>query len=248
MNQAPQQPVIDILPDPQGVADRAAKWIADRTAQTSETFRIALAGGNTPRALYCQLVAPPLRNRIDWRRIELFWGDERYVPHDDPRSNYRMVRETLLAHAPIPIDHVHPVMLEGGVESGARHYEALLKSAYGADVLSPARPLFDLVLLGVGTDGHTASLFPGDWAMDESTNWTAAVVHNNEPRITLTYPAIHSSRAVAFLVTGIEKSEAVRRAIGGDLALPAARVRSQGEIVWFLDRAVAANLAEAGTA
>ncbi|HTK80329.1 MAG TPA: 6-phosphogluconolactonase [Rhizomicrobium sp.] len=242
MSQPRSQPLIDIVPDPQDVASRAAGWIADRISQAPGTFRIALAGGNTPRALYRELASGPFRDRIDWHRIELFWGDERYVPQDDIRSNYRMVRETLLAHVPVPVEHVHPIMPRSDIESAARKYEEALKGIYGAETLSPQRQIFDLVLLGVGNDGHTASLFPGDSALEERTRWVSAVPHETEPRITLTYPAIQSSRAVAFLVTGVEKSEAVRRALEGDLILPAARVQSEGDIIWFLDRAAASRL------
>lgn len=153
-----------------------------------------------------------------------------------------MVRETLLAYAPVLIDHVHPIPTEGNPEDAAQRYDATLKSVYGADVLAPSRALFDLVLLGLGEDGHTASLFPGSAVLNERTHWVAAVENRAEPRITLTYPAIRSSSAVAFLVVGEEKAEIVRRVQAGDRSLPAARVRSEGEIVWFLDKAAASRL------
>jgi 6-phosphogluconolactonase len=231
----------DISPDPQSMAESAAAWIAEQIAATDDVFRMALSGGSTPRLLYTVL-ASGFRERIEWRRVELFWGDERFVPHTDERSNYRMVRETLLAHAPVLIDHVHPVVIEADPESTARRYEALLKSIYGSDVLMPSPPLFDLVLLGMGADGHTASLFPGSRILREATHWVAAVEDRDEPRITLTYPAIASSRAVAFLVAGEGKADMVRRVHEGDQSLPAARVRSEGEIVWFLDEAAASRL------
>jgi 6-phosphogluconolactonase len=233
---------LDILPDPQSVAARAAGWIAEQIASTSDVFRIALSGGSTPRLLYQALASPEYREHIEWRRVELFWGDERFVPHSDERSNYRMVRETLLAHAPVLIDHVHPIPAEGNPEDAAQRYEATLKSIYGADVLAPSRPLFHLVLLGLGEDGHTASLFPNDAVLKERAHWVAAVENRAEPRITLTCPAIRSSSAVAFLVVGGEKAEIVRRVQAGDPSLPAARVRSEGEIVWFLDKAAASQL------
>jgi 6-phosphogluconolactonase len=233
---------LDILPDPQAVASRAAGWIAERVAATADVFRIALSGGSTPRLLYQELASPEYCGRIDWQRVELFWGDERFVPHTDERSNYRMVRETLLAHAPVLIDHIHPVLTEGDPETAAQHYDATLKSAYGTDVLDPSRPLFQLVLLGLGEDGHTASLFPGDIILKERSRWVAAVGNRDEPRITLTYPSIQSSHAVAFLVVGEEKAEIVRRVQEGDQSLPATRVRSDGEIVWFLDHAAASRL------
>jgi 6-phosphogluconolactonase len=233
---------VDILPDPQSVATRAASWIAEQIAATTDLFRIALSGGDTPRLLYQELASPRYRDCIEWRRVELFWGDERFVPHTDARSNYRMVRETLLAHAPVLIDHIHPVLTEGNPEAAALRYDALLKGVYGADVLVPGRPLIHLVLLGIGEDGHTASLFAGDRTLEERTLWVMPVENRDVPRITLTYPAIQSSHAVAFLVTGKEKAEVVRRIQNGDQVLPAARIRSDGEIVWFLDQAAASSL------
>jgi 6-phosphogluconolactonase len=221
---------LDILADPQSVARRAAEWITEQIALTSEVFRIALSGGSTPRLLYQELASPEYRDRIEWRRVELFWGDERFVPHSDERSNYRMARETLLAHAPVLIDHIHPVPTEGDPESAAERYEATLKGVYGADVLDHSRPLFQLILLGLGEDGHTASLFPGNVVLKERSRWFAAVENRDEPRLTLTYPAIQSSHAVAFVV------------VGEDRSLPATRVRSDGEIVWFLDHAAASRL------
>ncbi|HEY1961645.1 MAG TPA: 6-phosphogluconolactonase [Rhizomicrobium sp.] len=220
----------------------AAAWIAARIAASPDVFRIALSGGNTPRLLYEELAAPEYRERIEWRRVEFFWGDERFVPHTDPRSNYRMVRETLLAHAPVLIDHIHPILTEGDPEAAAQRYEAVLKSIYGDELSSGQRPLFDLVLLGLGEDGHTASLFPRSPALEEQMHWVAAVSGRDEPRITLTYPAIESSGAVLFLVSGNDKAEIVKRVQEGDRNLPATRVRSQGEIVWLLDDAAASML------
>ena len=235
-------PRTEVLPTPEAVAKRAAQWIAEQIAGTSNVFRIALSGGRTPRLLYSELASPEYRDRIEWRRLELFWGDERFVPHTDDRSNYRMVRETLLAHAPILIDHIHPVITEGDPKTAAHRYESLLQSVYGSDVLLPKKPLFDLVLLGLGEDGHTASLFPGDASLDERNRWVVAVNGPMAERITLTYPPINSSRAIAFLITGEEKAAVVRRVYDGDETLPAARVRSENGMYWFLDKAAAARL------
>jgi 6-phosphogluconolactonase len=241
------QAQIEILADPQSVAERAARWIAERAAQTRE-FRFVLSGGSTPQALYRELASTPFRNRIDWRRVELFWGDERYVPHDDIRSNYRMVRETLLAHVPVLVEHVHPIEHEGEIDGAAHRYEETLRTVQETGGLSLRRQLFDVVLLGVGTDGHTASLFPGDSALDERLHWVVPVLSQAEPRITLTFPAIQSSRAIAFLVTGLDKSKIVKRVLCGDSGLPAARIRSEGDIVWFIDRAAGSLLDEYPTA
>ncbi len=239
-------PFIEVLPGAQSVAERAAEWIVSRVNGAPGMFRIALAGGNSPRGLYAEL-ASRFRERIDWRRMELFWGDERFVPQSDSRSNYRMVRETLLRHVPIPTERIHPIFTEGDPETAARNYETVLRRAYGADAFLPMRPLFDLVLLGIGSDGHTASLFPGDAVLREHSRWAAPVFSRDEARITLTYPALQSSRAIAFLVIGAEKASAVERVLRGDVSLPAARVRSEGEIVWFLDCAAAEHLPQEKT-
>ena len=238
----PGSPHIDVSADPKATAFRAAEWIRDRIGSTSDVFRIALSGGSTPRLLYTYLASPEFRDSIEWRRIELFWGDERFVPHTDERSNYRMARETLLAHAPVLIDHIHPILTEGDPETAADRYEAMLKSVYGADTLAPDEPLFDLVLLGLGTDGHTASLFPGSPVLNEQTRWVLPASHPDVPRITLTYPPLDSSDAVLFLVTGTEKADAVGGVFGGDEGLPATRLEPQGQIVWFLDEAAARDL------
>src|SRR6185437_5676501 len=227
-------------------AVRAAEWIAERISATSDLFRMALSGGSTPRLLYQRLASPEFHERIEWRRVELFWGDERFVPHTDKRSNYRMARETLLAHAPVLIDHVHPILTESDPETAAQRYESLLKSVYGAESLSPGRLLFDLVLLGLGPDGHTASLFPGSPVLEEQMIWVMPVAHQGEPRITLTFLPLQSSRAVLFLVTGQEKTQAVRGVFAGDRKLPAAWLRPEGDTIWFLDGAAAAEIQGAG--
>jgi len=178
--------------------------------------------------------------RIPWQRLEVFWGDERFVPHDDPASNYRMAKETLLAHAPIPAGNIHPVPVNGIPREAAARYEMLLKRVYDAERLDPARPLFHIMLLGLGADGHTASLIPGQPVLDERERWVGAVAEGRpEARITLTYPAIESSAAIGFLVTGAEKAKAVRLARAGDGSIPAGRIRTSGEVIWFLDRAAA---------
>jgi 6-phosphogluconolactonase len=241
----PQAASLHVFDNPQSVAVAVAEWIANRIAETTDVFRMALSGGNTPRLLYQRLASPEYRNRIEWRRVELFWGDERFVPHNDPRSNYRMARETLLAHAPVLIDHIHPIPTEGDPDIAARKYEGVLKGIYGADSLSQSRPLFDLVLLGLGDDGHTASLFPGSPALDEHTHWVLAVEGKDEPRITLTYPTLQSAGAVVFVADGADKADAVARVRSGDKTLPAARLKARGEVLWFIDRAAASALAEA---
>jgi 6-phosphogluconolactonase len=173
--------------------------------------------------------------------VHWFWGDERFVPHDHPESNYRMAREAFLSRVPVPGGYVHPLHTERvAPEQAAAAYEATLKRFHGAEDLAPDRPLFDATLLGIGEDGHTASLFPGQPALEESHRWAVAVFGGKpEPRITLTYPSLNSSRDLAFLVTGAGKREALRRAQAGDGELPAARVRPVGRLHWFGDLAAA---------
>jgi 6-phosphogluconolactonase len=177
---------------------------------------------------------------VDWANVEFFWGDERFVPPDSPTSNYRMARETLLAQIPAPEKNIHPITTIGDPDEAAWTYEATLKSAYRADRLDAARPLFDLVLLGLGEDGHICSLLPGSPALEERRRWTAAVTQGRpETRITLTYPSIQSSRVTAFMVVGERKAKAVGAVRAGNSASPGARLRPQGEILWLLDRAAA---------
>jgi 6-phosphogluconolactonase len=204
------------------------------------TFRVSLSGGSTPKALYGLLASDEFRSRFPWQLVSWYWGDERFVPYDDPESNYRMTRAAMLAKAPVPQENIHPIPTDGTPEDAARRYEQTLQQAYGATVLDPARPLFDVTLLGLGDDGHTASLLPGDAVLEERERWVAVVSHGRpEIRITMTYPVIESSRRVAFLVTGREKAAILRAIRAGGSRVPAARVRPLGELIWFVDRAAA---------
>src|SRR5262249_20930109 len=153
-------------------------------------FAVCLSGGSTPGRLYARLAAPALASRVPWSRTHWFWGDERFVPHDDPETNYRMTCDALLSHVPIPADNVHAIPTEGlSPEQAAAEYEATLKRFYGADTLSADRPLFGVTFLGIGEDGHTASLFPGEPALREIQRWVVVTVGpKSQPRITLTYP------------------------------------------------------------
>lgn len=226
----------EVFNDPQEMAWRAADWIAGLIAAAEAPFRVALTGGNTPRLLYGEL---SLRT-IDWSKVQFYWIDERFVPPGHPDNNWRMARETLLSHIAIPPDHIHPMPTDGDPDDAAHRYEAELKRDYGAEALDPARPLFDLTLLGLGGDGHICSLLPGSPVLDEGTLWAAAVAHGRpEVRLTLTYPAVESSRLTVFVVTGADKADAVKRVRHGDHALPGGRLHPQGETVWLLDRAAA---------
>lgn len=231
---------IDMVADPPALAARVADWMTSLAIAREGRFRVALSGGSTPKALYALLASGKFRSRFPWQRVLWFWGDERFVPHDDPESNYRMAREAMLATAPVPPENIHPIPTDGDPEDAARRYERTLKEAYGSPTLDPSRPLFDVTLLGLGEDGHTASLLPGDQLLDERRRWVAAVRHGRpEIRITLTYPAIESSRHVAFLVAGAGKAAALRGLRAGDTRLPASRVHPVGELICFVDRAAA---------
>jgi len=223
----------------EALAQNVAEWLCALAQASNGEFAICLSGGSTPQRLYEVLATSAIASRFPWSRVHWFWGDERFVPPDHPDSNYRMARDALLSRVPVPADNVHAVPTEGlSPEHAADAYEATLKRYYGADELSPGRPLFDVNLLGIGDDGHTASLFPGQPALKEKQRWVVAVIGAKaEPRITLTYPALDSGREVAFLVTGAGKRDVLARVRSGDRALPAAAVRPLGRLHWFADRA-----------
>ena len=231
-----------IVDNPEELAHQTAAWIVEQASKSPERFALCLSGGATPQRLYELLAAPAYRARLPWNRTHVFWGDERAVPHDDPRSNFRMAWEAMLRHVPIPAENIHTIPTEQmSPAAGAAAYATTLKRLYGADTLDPHRPLFDLTLLGLGEDGHIASLFPGSPALGETERWVVAVMGANPPdRITLTYPALASSAATAFLVTGDRKREALARVRASDPMLPASRLRPVGTVYWFADRAAAA--------
>ena len=231
---------IETLPDPAALARHVAGWMTSIALAAEGPLRVSLSGGSTPKALFALLASDEFVRRFPWPRVSWYWGDERFVPHDHPESNYRMTRESMLDKAPVPPENIHPVPADGTPEEAASRYERTLQAAYGAAVLDPARPLLDITLLGLGADGHTASLLPGEPVLQERKRWVAAVSHGRpEVRITMTYPAIESSRRVAFLVAGREKAAIFRTIRAGGSDLPAARVSPVGELVWFVDRAAA---------
>ena len=231
---------VDVLPDPTALAHHVAEWITTEALATTGPFRMSLSGGSTPKTLYTLLASNDFRARFPWQRVSWFWGDERFVPYDHPESNYRMTREAMLNHAPVPPENIHPVPADGTPEQAALRYERTLQTIYGATTLDPDRPLFDITLLGLGPDGHTASLLPDEPVLEERTRWVAAVSHGRpEIRITMTYPPIESSRYVAFLLAGKEKAEIFKTIRAGNSQVPAARIRPVGELIWFADRAAA---------
>jgi 6-phosphogluconolactonase len=231
---------VAVHPSPEELAHATAAWLRERAQAGENRFAVCLAGGSTPRRVY-ELLASAERARFPWDRVHWFFGDERFVPHDHPDSNYRMARETLFDAAPVPAANVHPMPIAGFPAEAARAYEIELQEFYGAPTLDPQRPLFDVVLLGLGEDGHTASLFPGTPALQERQRWVVDVLNPKaEPRITLTYPALESTRALAFLVAGANKRAILARVFAGE-DLPAARLHGAVAPDWFVDQAADPN-------
>jgi 6-phosphogluconolactonase len=209
-------------------------------------FAIALSGGSTPKALY-NLLATNARTALPWDRTYFFWGDERHVPPTDPESNFRMADETMLSRIPVAPGNIFRVEAENpDAAAAAAAYEQVLKKFFS---LQPGEfPHFDLILLGMGPDGHTASLFPGTAALEEKSRLVVAnwVEKFKTHRITLTLPVLNAARSVAFLVSGTDKAEAVKQVLEGNAPgeqYPSKLVRPQnGKLLWLLDRAAASQL------
>ncbi|MGE5217029.1 MAG: 6-phosphogluconolactonase [Chloroflexota bacterium] len=226
----------------------AAQWIesANGAIARAGRFAVALSGGSTPKALYSLLASPAYRDRIDWSRSHLFWGDERCVPPDHPESNFRMVREALLAKIQIPGQNIHRMAGEKEPSEAAADYEGELRNFFA---LGPGRlPRIDLILLGLGEDGHTASLFPGTTALNEPDRLVAApyVEKFKAHRLTLTLPVINDAMQVTFLVAGESKSTIVAEILGSRThspTYPAAKVRpADGRLTWLIAADASARL------
>jgi 6-phosphogluconolactonase len=242
------EPALRVLPGPADVAAEAAAEVAARAAEAVAArgaFTLALSGGSTPRALYA-LLADPARAfaaRMPWGSTQILFGDERHVPPGHADSNFRMAREALLARVPVPAENVHRIRGElPDAAEAAAEYASELRAVLGGV------PEIDLVLLGLGEDGHTASLFPGSPALDERERWVAApwVERLGAFRITLTLPVLERAREVLFLVAGAAKAAALQSALQGSRGaepVPAARVRPRdGRLLWLADSAAAARL------
>jgi len=238
MNAAPELRVFDTAEE---LAQRLADWIVEHIGGEPGRVGLCLSGGTTPRQLYELLGAAPRRDRLPWTRLHCFWGDERLVPHDHAESNFRMAHDALLQHVPIPAENIHAVPVNRtSAAVAAAEYERMLQHFYGAQALDPARPLFGLTLLGLGEDGHIASLFPNSPALAETRHWAVPVVGQGAlDRISLTYPVLASSAYTLFLVAGERKRAALSRLLAGDPALPATRLRPLGEFFCLADRAAA---------
>jgi 6-phosphogluconolactonase len=238
MSERPRK--LTIVPDAAALAQEAATRLLARLAEPRERLAVALTGGSSPEGLYRLLASEPYRSQIPWQRVHWFWGDDRFVPQSDERSNAGAARRLFLDRVPAPPETVHAIPTDAAnVDEAARRYEAELRAFYGADQLDPGRPLFDVVLMGVGSDGHTASLFPGQPQVDETRRWVVGVPQAGlepfVPRVSLTLPALASTRDMLFLVTGRGKREILSRLLSG-ADLPAARAHSQGDLVWLVDR------------
>ena len=210
-------------------------------------FTFVLSGGSTPRALFQLLAGPAYSSEIDWAKVFIFWGDERSVPPDHADSNYRMAKETLLDRVLLPPDNIYRILAEQPPDQAAQAYDETLRQFFGSR--ADARH-FDLILLGMGDDGHTASLFPHTAALNETER---LVVANHVPqldtwRITLTYPAINGAARVAFLVSGAGKATRLKAVLEGPTQpddLPSQRIQpAHGELMWLVDEDAAAALAE----
>lgn len=233
---------VTVFPSAAALAEGVAELFALRASDAVEArgrFRVALAGGTTPLAAYRRLASAPWAELVPWGAVEVFFGDERCVGECDRERNDAAAREALLLKVPVPPENVHPI--PSLARDAAERYEALLRARL--DAPSPGVPVLDLVLLGLGEDGHTASLFPGHAALRETERLAVRVDGAPKPppsRVTLTLPVLNAARAVAFVVSGAAKREALGRVLAGDRALPAACVDpASGERLFFLDRAAA---------
>jgi 6-phosphogluconolactonase len=236
---APKTNII-VAADMPALVEQAAQRIADRIGEAGARPAICLTGGSTPKPVYERLAKEPYRSDLPWHRIHWFWGDDRFVPLDDDRSNAGMSIEAFLGDLPVPPGNIHPMPTDAATpDEAARRYQAELEEFYEGDQLDSAAPLFDLVLLGLGSDGHTASLFPGLPAARETDRWVVGVDQAGlapfVPRVTLTFPALASTREMLFLVCGEAKREVLGHVLAGE-DLPAARAHATGELVWLVDR------------
>ena len=244
---------IEVLPDAEALALRAADvfaMAAQAAAAARGRFAAALSGGETPRALYRHLARQQFAQKVPWRRVLLYWGDERCVAPDDPASNYGMAREAFIKHVPIAAENVHRMQGESDPEAAALACEAELRALAKLERPASEVPIFDLVILGLGRDGHTASLFPHSSALDEEARFCVATeAPDGSPRLTLTLPVINSARRVMMLVSGAEKAGMVAEVLEGfrlPKAVPAQAIAPvKGQLLWLLDEAAAAELGPA---
>jgi 6-phosphogluconolactonase len=224
------------------LADRIVTLI-DATLAKQDRFTFVLSGGSTPKALYALLSESPYSENIPWEKVHFFWGDERAVPFEDERNNAKMCYDQLLNKVNVPAENIHIMRTDISPEESAVAYEKVLKSYFKDD-----EPTFDFVLLGMGDDGHTLSLFPGTEVVHESEAWTSAFFLQAQDmyRITLTAPVVNAAKYVAFMATGAGKAETLKSVLEGDQNLdkfPSQIIKPvNGELHWFVDEAAAAQL------
>jgi 6-phosphogluconolactonase len=234
------EPKLIVADDAEALAHKAAERVMARIAANPGRIAICLTGGSSPKKLYQLLGSDAWRDKIPWDRAHWFIGDERFVPESDPLNNMTVARATFLDRN-APSGHIHPIpTATDNPDRSADVYARELQGFYGAESLDPARPLFDLVLMGAGPDGHTASLFPGYPAIEETERWVVGVPRANVapfvPRVSLTLPALASCHEMLFEIAGHDKRAILTRLLNGE-NLPALRARSNGETVWLVDRA-----------
>ncbi len=237
---AADQPKLIVAADAEALAHTAAERMTARIAANPGQIAICLTGGSSPKKLYQLLGSDAWRSKIPWDRVHWFIGDERFVADSDPLNNMAVARATFLDRN-APSGHIHPIpTTTDNPDRSADAYARELQGFYGAESLDPARPLFDMVLMGAGPDGHTASLFPGYPAIEETRRWVVGVPTANVapfvPRVSLTLPALASCREMLFEIAGHDKQAILTRLLNGE-NLPALRARSNGETVWLVDQA-----------
>ena len=236
----PKRPDVIVVADADALARTAAERILAHLRRSNDRLAVCLSGGSAPERLYELLATERYRGALSWDHIHWFWGDDRFVPHDDPRSNFAMARRLLLDRVPTLSGNICPIPTSvENVEQAARLYETELRRFYGAERLLPGLPLFDVVLMGLGSDGHTASLFPGHAELGEKTRWVVGVPEAGlepfVPRVTLTFPTLASTREMLFLVSGPSKHQILAQVLAG-ADLPATRAYSEGNLLWLVDR------------
>jgi len=246
------KPPVEVFPDRERLIHAAAERIVEITFQRiAENGRVAIAlsGGSTPRPLYALLGSEKYSKRIDWPKVHIFWGDERCVPPDSPHSNYRMACETLLDAIPIPASNVHRIHGEEDPEKAAAAYEKELRTFFGVNATNGSPRLgFDVILLGMGDNGHTASLFRGSPAVNEKQRWVMAqyIEVVSMWRITLTPVVINAAKNVIFIVSGEGKAERLHDVLEGAFqpdVLPAQIIRpARGQLLWLVDKPAAGRL------